>query len=88
MPPTPTEANGICASEDDLAAMPADTDSVDPCPAIEANDPSLVAKDIRRKLMLGPTNGADELIFWLGFFGGSGQGEGVLVWRGQRGWDV
>lgn len=62
MPPTPTKGHRVGLSKDHLATAPADTDAVQLFPTIGADDAALEAEGMRRRVVLGPVNRAQERI--------------------------
>lgn len=62
MPLAPPKVDRIRLSEDHLPAEPADTDTVNPSPAINAHDAALKPEGMRGWFMLSPIDGAKECV--------------------------
>lgn len=62
MPPAPAKAYCISLAKDDVSATPADADAVNLPPTVNADDAAFEAESVRGRIVLGPTDGAEECI--------------------------
>lgn len=60
MPLAPAKADSISLSKYHFATAPTDTNTVNPSPAVRANDTTLESEGVWRGFVLSPANSAKE----------------------------